>query len=354
MASPARAPEQIIREWLDRNGTTRVGLEALEQTWGIDSLGASDRRRIAEALDRAGVEIDPPLRRATRSEKVTLSVRGPEPKRTTAPAPTPGASQAPAPPTARGRAGRRARALLARAEPPAKSPPPVPTSPAREEALRADAAREQARAVRGRERREREEAAAQARAEVERTRAEEEARAGEQAGADAQRKRATAEAEYQRDRKRARARAAEQAPATPEPARAEPEPDADEAPAEPVPRRTAGLIGAGVALMVLGSLGPWAKAVFVTDYGIDRSGLVVIAAAVFAGAALFLHLRRGRDSWLPLLTAAAGAFAAALVAGDFRDLVDDSFVSPTWGLYMAFLGSVMVVGISMALLVRRR
>ena len=110
---------------------------------------------------------------------------------------------------------------------------------------------------------------------------------------------------------------------------------------------------AGLALMVLGSLGPWAKAVLVTDYGTDANGVFVLVAAVVIGASLLVHLRRRRDSWLPLVAAAAGAFAAAAIAADFREYVDDSFVGPDWGLYVAFVGSVTTVLVSMSLLVRQ-
>lgn len=380
MPSPARAPEQIIRDWLEQNGATRVGLDALEQTWGIDRLQSADRRRIADALDRVGVDVDPPLQRVSRSERLSLSVREAEPDRQAyvqAPdvegAPAAASDEAAEPPSPappdhaprpRGRRRiRRAQSLLNRATPPA----PTPTSTAREDALRADAAREQARVEREqerqrvraemaerserereeREREEREQVEAQERDALEQERIEQEARASEER----EREQSSAEAEYRRERERARAEAAER--------EAEAERDAEAAavpaaPAQPISRAALGVAAVGLALMVLGSLGPWAKAVFVTDYGIDRSGIPVIGAAVVAAALLFLHVRRGRESWLPLVIAALGAFAAALVAGDYRELVDDSFVSPTWGLYAAFLGSVVLVCLSMSLLVRRR
>ena len=110
---------------------------------------------------------------------------------------------------------------------------------------------------------------------------------------------------------------------------------------------------AGLALMVLGSLGPWAKAILVTDYGTDANGVFVLVAAVVIGVSLLVHLRRGHDSWLPLVAAAAGAFAAAAIAADFREYVDDSFVGPDWGLYVAFVGCVTTVLVSMSLLVRQ-
>ncbi len=104
--------------------------------------------------------------------------------------------------------------------------------------------------------------------------------------------------------------------------------------------------------MVFGSLGPWAKAILVTDYGTDANGWFVLAAAVVAGTSLVVHLRRGRESWLPLIAAGATAFAAAAIAADFRDYVDDSFVGPAWGLYLAFLGCAVVIVVAMSLLVR--
>ena len=104
--------------------------------------------------------------------------------------------------------------------------------------------------------------------------------------------------------------------------------------------------------MVVGALGPWAKAILVTDYGTDANGVFVLVAAVVIGVCLAVHLKRGRGTGLPLLAAGAGAFAAASVAADFRDYVDDSFVSPDWGIYAAFLGCAITVSVAMSLLLR--
>ncbi len=143
----------------------------------------------------------------------------------------------------------------------------------------------------------------------------------------------------------------------PEPPSArEPEP---KGPREPLLNRvlsntsgTAWVLAAGLVSMVLGALGPWAKAILVTDYGTDANGWFVLGAALVAGVALVVHLRRGDGMWLPLIGAGAGAFAAAAIAADFRAYVDDSFVSPDWGIYLAFVGCVMTVIVSMSLLVR--
>ena len=70
----ARAPEEIIRDWLADNGPTRVKITAFEQTWGIERMGSRDRRRVAAALASVGVTADPPLARISRTEEVLLAL----------------------------------------------------------------------------------------------------------------------------------------------------------------------------------------------------------------------------------------------------------------------------------------
>ncbi len=48
-----------------------------------------------------------------------------------------------------------------------------------------------------------------------------------------------------------------------------------------------------------------------------------------------------------------GTVAIAVVASDFRELVDDADLAPAWGLYVAFAGSAILVALSMSLLARR-
>src|SRR5680860_881903 len=74
MAASEGQPEQTIRRWLARNGPVDVGIDAIEQTWGLETLTASDRRRIGRALEEAGVICEPPLRRAGRRDKLHLSL----------------------------------------------------------------------------------------------------------------------------------------------------------------------------------------------------------------------------------------------------------------------------------------
>jgi len=106
--------------------------------------------------------------------------------------------------------------------------------------------------------------------------------------------------------------------------------------------------------MVFGSFGPWAKDITVTDYGIDRSGYVVLAIALIAGLLLAAHAAIGKRSPLPLLAALLATAALVVIGSDFRELVDDQFVGPAWGLYAAFLGSAALVALSMYLLSAKR
>jgi len=114
------------------------------------------------------------------------------------------------------------------------------------------------------------------------------------------------------------------------------------------------LVPIALALMIFGSLGPWAKNIFVTDYGIDRAGYLILAISTVSGLLLVLHARTGKRSPLPLLAALFGTAALVILAADFRELVDDQFVGPAWGLYAAFAGSAALVALSMSLLTKRR
>jgi hypothetical protein len=113
------------------------------------------------------------------------------------------------------------------------------------------------------------------------------------------------------------------------------------------------LVPIALALMVFGSLGPWAKNVFVTDYGIDRAGDVILVIALLAALVLILHARGGSHSPLPLLAALLATVALVILAADFRELVDDQALGPAWGLYAAFVGSAALVALSMSLLTKR-
>lgn len=264
MAREERAPEQVIRHWLDVRGSTTVGLDAITETWSLEHLSAADRRRIATALEDAGVVVEPPLARAGARDKLQLSVA--------APAPPPAGDSAP--PTV-------AKAPLPD-EAEAETPPPA-TTPEPEEP----------------------------------------------------------EAETPEPAKGSR-------PA--EPAKAPTSDERLEPPKAPLAARLAPL---AIAVMVIGALGPWSKAVFVTDYGTDRAGWVVLAVAAVAAVLLIVHASRGRRSPVPLIVAVLGTVAVAIVASELRDLSEDEFLGPAWGAYASFAGSAGLVLSSVALLARR-
>ena len=225
MAASGGPPEQTIRRWLTRNGPVDVGLDAIEETWGLETLTAGDRRRIGRALEEAGVICEPPLRRAGRRDKLHLSLEegaGPEPE----PEPEPK---------------------------PEREPEPAP-------------------------------------------------------------------------------------------------PRAEDAPDGAAALRLAPL---ALALMVVGSLGPWAKNIFVVDYGPERAGLLVIVLAAAAGLLLLAHARSGRRAALPIAAALTATVAVIVVVSDFRELLDDELLGPAWGLYVAFAGSAAMIAIAMLQLARR-
>jgi len=108
-----------------------------------------------------------------------------------------------------------------------------------------------------------------------------------------------------------------------------------------------------IALMVVGSVGPWAKSIFVVDYGLDRAGLLVIVLGAIAGLLLLAHNRTGGRAFLPLAAALVATVAVAVVVTEFRELLDDDLLGPAWGLYVAFAGSAAMVAIAMLQLARR-
>jgi len=142
----------------------------------------------------------------------------------------------------------------------------------------------------------------------------------------------------------------------------EPEPERTKAP-EPAPRREQAPPGDGraglklaplaIALMVVGSVGPWAKSIFVVDYGLDRAGLAVIVLAAIAGLLLLAHTRAAGRAPLALAAALVATVAVAVVVTEFRELLDDDLLGPAWGLYVAFAGSAAMVAIAMLQLARR-
>lgn len=113
------------------------------------------------------------------------------------------------------------------------------------------------------------------------------------------------------------------------------------------------LLGAvvGLALMVVGAIGPWASVLgVITIDGTDdgKDGWIVlggaVVGAVFVG--LFVLTRRRWLLLLAVLAGAAGVATAAYDIGDIKSLAASEggrAVDTEWGIYVALGGSTVVV-----------
>jgi len=120
---------------------------------------------------------------------------------------------------------------------------------------------------------------------------------------------------------------------------------------------------ASVALMIVGAVGPWARALgFISVSGLDGDGWFVFGAAIAGAVVLVLHLTWG---WLPgwglVFTAVAGVVAAAAAIVHIPDLVgtqsaeffgNNDLVSPGWGIWVSAVASVSLVAASAVAFVR--
>jgi hypothetical protein len=117
--------------------------------------------------------------------------------------------------------------------------------------------------------------------------------------------------------------------------------------------------------MIVGSFGPWARALFVTVSGVDGDGWFVILAAIGALAALYVGASRPQRRLAAIgACVVAGAAALGVVIYDAQDIFgdqgiseDDLFgsadlVSPGWGIWMAGLASASLVLAGITLFVR--
>jgi hypothetical protein len=104
----------------------------------------------------------------------------------------------------------------------------------------------------------------------------------------------------------------------------------------------------GVILMIVGSFGPWAKVLgTVTINGTDsgKDGWVTLVCGIIA-AVFLLIVALARLRWLAIGALLAGLVAAATAAYDITDinrLGNGSVASTQWGIYLALIGSIIVV-----------
>jgi hypothetical protein len=105
---------------------------------------------------------------------------------------------------------------------------------------------------------------------------------------------------------------------------------------------------ASAVLMILGALGPWAKAFGVVSVsGTDGDGVLVLIAGLIVGGAVLLH-RHGTRVWavvIGILAALVGAATSIYDLANIKSVVDDSsgFVTVGWGLWVDSIASVSAV-----------
>jgi hypothetical protein len=121
-------------------------------------------------------------------------------------------------------------------------------------------------------------------------------------------------------------------------------------------------LGASAALMIIGSFGPWVRALFISASGLDGDGWFTLIAGAVAVVLTMLYARTMRRPrpWWPLLVCVVAAGVGVAVTlniwidvesadgsggstTDEEDLFDfdtDALVSVGWGLVMTLVASI--------------
>ena len=123
-------------------------------------------------------------------------------------------------------------------------------------------------------------------------------------------------------------------------------------------------LGASAALIIIGSFGPWARALFVSVSGTDGDGVVTLLGGVAAVVAAFLYARtstRPRPWWPIALCLAVAVVGVAITANVWWDLESsdgadessstsedefsfdfdtDALVTVSWGLILTLVASI--------------
>jgi hypothetical protein len=102
---------------------------------------------------------------------------------------------------------------------------------------------------------------------------------------------------------------------------------------------------AGIALLIIGSIGPWVKVGPVTGDGLSRDGVITLILAIIA--AVFVALARVRKR--PVSRIALGICAVLALATTIYDVIDVTGTdigtfeaSVGWGLWLCLVGSLVL------------
>jgi hypothetical protein len=121
---------------------------------------------------------------------------------------------------------------------------------------------------------------------------------------------------------------------------------------------------AAAAVVLIGSLGPWAQTGEFTAYGIERDGVLTFGAAVVAAAAVLVAVAGGtRPAFFSdVIAAVAAGFAAVIAVYDSFDiphtydlLADEKGVrTAEWGIWVTTIGSIILFAVTVAVVARAR
>jgi hypothetical protein len=99
---------------------------------------------------------------------------------------------------------------------------------------------------------------------------------------------------------------------------------------------------AAAALMVVGGLGPWAKALGVVDVsGREGDGWILVAGGVVAGTLFAIYASRPSVG-LVIAAGTVGVLCAIVAVVDIGSINDEKpLLEPAWGIYLSLVASIL-------------
>ena len=105
-------------------------------------------------------------------------------------------------------------------------------------------------------------------------------------------------------------------------------------------------------VMALGGILPWFSGFGITKWGIERDGPIILIAALAAAGLAYVTVQRGvaMNAVVPLI---CGVVALIVAIIDYSD-IKDSIFDPSIGIYLALVGSALMVAASIWLITALR